>query len=99
MACEPHKYNGISQNVFDCVKQKVIKEGGAWEGDFGSGSVSFEGKVKGTYKGDIDAKTITLTVTKKPWIVSCDYVYGKIGAAISECEGAASMFGFIEADD
>ena len=99
MSCDPHKYKGVTKEVFDCVKKQVVSHGGSWEGDYASGKIDFEGKVKADYKGDAATGDFTVTVTKKPFVVTCGYVYGKIGAAISKCESAETMFGFIEDDE
>jgi hypothetical protein len=92
MACDPLTYTSISQKIFDCFKQNAINQGVTWEGN-NTGNFSKMG-VKTDYWFDPNQQTFKLQVVEKPWIVSCDFLYGKFHEGLQNC-GARNHLGFV----
>lgn len=91
MGCNPVTYHNVTPNVFICMKSKLAAAGipvpPGNEGDMqGQG-------VKAHFSWD-GASTLTITITDKPWIVSCGTVIGKIQDFVHSCGGTnlSSMF-------
>jgi len=84
MACKRVDYQGVTPTVFDCMKKKLESTGiHVPSGD--SGKMSGKG-VTADYSWD-GKSILAVTVTDKPFIVSCGYVTGKIHDAIQDCGG------------
>ncbi|MCP4582038.1 MAG: hypothetical protein GY839_10495 [candidate division Zixibacteria bacterium] len=84
MACSPVTYHGVTPKVFTCMKKNLQKAGIKVPAGK-SGTISGKG-ISAKFKWD-GASDLWIQVTKKPFIVSCAYVNGKIHDAIEACGG------------
>jgi hypothetical protein len=84
MACKPVTYHGVTPPVFNCMKKK-LKAAGIKVPEGNSGTISGKG-ISAKFKWDAVAN-LWIQVTKKPFIVSCSFVYGKVHDAIEACGG------------
>jgi hypothetical protein len=91
-ACKPATFNNISQAVRNCFEENGRRQGVDWQGDNTSGKFSKSGVVT-EYKYDPQAQKLTLRVIEKPWIVSCDFLYGKMHEGLQNC-GASELLLF-----
>ena len=84
MACKRVDYHGGTPTVFECMKKKLEDAGihvpSGPKGDMVGKEVTAE------YIWD-EKSVLTVTVTKKPFFVSCGYVTGKIHDFVHECGG------------
>ena len=79
-------FKGSAEDLVAKMKKAIEDAGGTFSGDTQSGSFSVKtpvGKIAGTYT--ISGQTIHITITEKPWIVSCS----KIEEAIKKYMGQA----------
>ena len=59
------------------ARQAVESNGGTFVGDYGYGTFSGSG-IQGEYRKLMGGDSYVVTITKKPWLVSCGYIEGKI---------------------
>ena len=85
MACQPVTYHNVTSSVFDCLK-KELEAAGIHVPPGDSGEISGQG-ITAKFKWDEAAATLWVEVTKKPFIVSCGFVTGKIHDAVQKCGG------------
>ena len=82
--CNPITYSNVTSEVFECLKKK-----------FESARIHFPTGNSGDMEGsgvkvhfEWDGKSnLTITITEKPFIVSCGFVIGKITDFVHECPG------------
>lgn len=87
--CDAHTYNGVTEEIFACFKKNALARDVEWHGD---NTGTFKGCQMGqcvvtSYTYDPAAQTLTLQITDKPFIVSCDYVYGQLHGGLEACGG------------
>ena len=81
-------YNGITQAIFDCVKQTSQAEHGTTytSGDKGTATTSTPvGSVVLSFNLDTSASTLSYTIDKKPFIVSASTIWDGISDTINKC--------------
>jgi hypothetical protein len=83
MSCPSITFNGVSQEVIDCLKAKLTLQGITGLQN-NSGTLSGHG-VTVDYLFDSVKETLTIVVQKKPWIISCGHVTGAIHDALVTC--------------
>lgn len=82
--CQPINYNNVTPDVFTCMKKK-LEATGIHVPAGNSGEMEGSG-VKAHFEWD-GRSNIKITITDKPFIVSCGYVIGKITDFVHECHG------------
>jgi hypothetical protein len=85
-------YNGITQEVFSCVKTKSEQEHGTKYDppDANQGTATTSGSWGTIILGfnyDPSAQTLTYTLEKKPWLVPESTIWNGIRETIEECQG------------
>lgn len=83
-ACDPIKYHNVKQDSFECMKKKLEAAGfhvppgnrGEMEGSGVKAHFEWDGK-----------SDLTITITSKPFIVTCGYVIKRINNFVHECNG------------
>lgn len=87
MACDPFDVvvPGDPSTLFDRVKAKVESQGGTVTGDASSGTISGHVPLFGDFQGSytVSGSTVTITVTKKPFLVSCSVIESGAGTFLS----------------
>lgn len=84
MGCNPITFHNVTPSVFACMKNKLT-EAGIPVPPGNEGDMQGQG-VKAHFKWD-GVANLTITVTDKPWIVSCGTVIGKIQDFVHSCGG------------
>jgi hypothetical protein len=83
-ACEPVTLSGITSDTFGCMKTK-LQDYGIDVPPGNKGELSGKG-ITGSF--DWDGKSIlTLTITRKPFFISCQTADREITKFIDECKG------------
>ncbi|WP_456475321.1 hypothetical protein [Candidatus Pyrohabitans sp.] len=85
MGCKTVTYHGVTSSVFECLKEKLEKAGiHVPPGD--SGEISGHG-ITADFSWNEGAATLSITIKKLPWYVSCGVATGKIHDEIHACGG------------
>lgn len=85
MSCRPIKFRNISPDTFKCMKKKLLDEGiGVPPGNIGRLSGS---GVVADFEWDGQSK-LTITITEKPFLVSCEVAAMKIKQFVRQCHGS-----------
>lgn len=84
-------YNGVSQAIFDCVKQASFKDHGTVydpaSGNQGNATTKTSvGTVVVSFNFNPDAGSITYCVVSKPWIVTDGEIFNGIASTITACQ-------------
>lgn len=82
--CQPITFNNVTADVFICMKKK-LEATGIHVPSGNSGDMEGSG-VKAHFEWD-GKSNLKITITDKPFIVSCGYVVGKITDFVHECHG------------
>jgi len=94
--CNPVTFHGVTPAVWACLKEKLIDSGATWRSPLGvtntpipqiAGSIDGHG-VAASFTWD-GADALTVTVTGKPFFISCGHITGAIHDALVAC-GARS---------
>jgi hypothetical protein len=80
-SCDPFDITvkGNMAATLDQVRTAILQAGGKFTGDASAGSLSAPtplGKIEGKYT--VRGNVVTLTITNKPMLVSCDTIEGKV---------------------
>ncbi|KKG16602.1 hypothetical protein EO98_08080 [Methanosarcina sp. 2.H.T.1A.6] len=85
MSCKPIKFQNVPPDVFKCMKKKLqdydIHVPPGNRGELSGKGVTADFEWDGT-------SSLTITITEKPFIVSCDTAARKIKAFVKECHGS-----------
>ena len=85
MSCKPIAFCDVSPNTFKCMKKK-LQNAGIHVPSGNKGKLSGMG-VTADFEWDGESK-LTITITKKPCIVSYETVAGKIEDFVIECQSS-----------
>ena len=85
MGCSKVVYHGVTSSVFNCMKKK-LEDGGIHVPSGHSGELSGHG-ITADFNWDEGAATLSVTIKKLPWYVSCGTATGKIHDVVKECGG------------
>lgn len=85
-------FNGVDENVFECVKASSAKEHGTvYEPNDGSSGTATTKTIVGTVKLDFsfnpEKKEITYTIKDKPFLAPENEIWSGISNAIHSCGG------------
>jgi hypothetical protein len=84
-------FNGVTDSIFSCVKDKSFKEQGTVydpkNGNQGKATtdVPAVGKIVVSFDFDPSAEKITYCIVSKPWIVPVSSIFDGIGDTINSC--------------
>ncbi len=85
MGCSTVTYHGVTSGVFECLK-KELEDAGYKVPPGNSGEMS-GGGITADFNWNEGAADLAITIKKKPFIVSCGYVSGKIHDYVKKCGG------------
>lgn len=85
MSCKPIMFHNVPPDTFKCMKKK-LQEAGIHVPPGNSGELSGSGVVA-DFEWD-GQSNLTITITEKPFIVSCNTAARKIKAFVKECHGS-----------
>ena len=96
-ACDPFKisFQGSAEELFEKIKKLVQENGGTISGNSSGGSLSVStpvGKVDADYS--VSGQECTITITKKPFLLSCSAIESFIKGHIPSVD-AADMDEFV----
>jgi hypothetical protein len=86
-------WNGVTQAIFDCVKEAGQREHGTVydppNGNTGTATTNVSGIGTVVLSFDFDPKTggLTYCIKSKPWIVPVSSIFDGIGDTINACRG------------
>lgn len=83
MGCRPVTIKNVTPEVFNCMKKKLLANG-IHVPPGKKGELSGSG-VTADYDWDGESK-LTVTITKKPFIIGCGAAAGKIKSFVKECQ-------------
>ncbi|MDD4497792.1 MAG: hypothetical protein PHV51_06545 [Methanosarcinaceae archaeon] len=87
MGCKPVTFKDVTPDVFGCMKKKLQKNGiNVPQGK--KGGLSGRG-VFADYEWDGVSK-LTVTITEKPFIISCGELERKIKGFVKQCQRASN---------
>jgi hypothetical protein len=86
MICNPITCHNITQDVFDCMKQK-ISTAGYCVPDGNSGQISVS-DVKADFSWD-GVSSLTVTIISMPFLISCEMVSESLQDFVSSCGGTS----------
>jgi hypothetical protein len=88
MACDPLSYSGVDSSKWECAKEVVRSEYGITiESDHGEAT---ERSFTLEWSYDANAEQLQIQCTKKPFVVPCGMVNGRIEDAAGKCGITAS---------
>ena len=83
MACDPLNYSGVDPSKWACAKDVVMREYGIRiESDQGEAT---ERGFTLRWSYDTSEQTLRIQCTKKPFLVPCGLVEGRISDAAAKC--------------
>jgi hypothetical protein len=83
--CEPITYSGVTPDTFACMKTK-LQNYGIYVPPGYNGELSGKGvAARFVYDG---TSSLTIQITDKPRVVSCDTAAKEIGKFVQECQGS-----------
>ena len=85
LSCTPIKFRNVPPDVFNCMKKK-LQEYGIHVPPGNRGEISGKGLLQ--ISNGMGNLHLTITITEKPFIVSCGAVAGKIKGFVKECHGS-----------
>ncbi|WP_048178844.1 hypothetical protein [Methanosarcina siciliae] len=85
MSCKPIMFHNVPHDTFNCMKKK-LQGAGISVPPGNRGELSGSGVVA-DFEWD-GQSNLTITITEKPFIVSCDTVARKIKSFVKECHGS-----------
>jgi hypothetical protein len=88
LACDPMNYAGVDSSKWECAKEVVKREYGI-DIDSDRGEASERGFTLG-WSYDARAEELEIQCTKKPLLVPCGMVNGRINDAAAKCGIAAA---------
>jgi hypothetical protein len=81
--CNPVTFHGVSPAVFDCIRAKLIAAGVMFSAPDNAGTLTGHG-VAASFSWD-GADALTVTITGKPFFISCGHITGAIHDALVAC--------------
>jgi hypothetical protein len=88
-SCPPRKYAGVAQSVRTCFEQHARNKSEIrWDGNNETGTVTYK---KGAvvvvtqYRYDPATEELTLEVTQKPALGSCDRIHKRLLDGLRDC--------------
>ncbi len=85
MSCKPITFRNVPPEVFNCMKKK-LQEAGIHVPPGYRGELSGKG-ISADFDWDGQSK-LTITITEKPFIVSCELAAQKIKGFVRDCHGS-----------
>lgn len=85
MSCRPIKFRNVSPDTFNCMKKK-LQNAGIHVPPGNTGELSGKG-ITADFEWDGQSNLI-VTITEKPFIVSCEVVAMKIKGFVRECHSS-----------
>jgi hypothetical protein len=83
VACDPLNYSGVDSSKWECAKEVVRREYGI-DIDSDHGEASERGFTL-AWSYDASAEELHIKCTKKPFVVPCGMVKGRINDAAGQC--------------
>lgn len=85
MGCKPVTFKNVTPAVFNCMKKKLQGVGihvpAGKKGELSGNGVTADYEWDGVSK-------LTVTLTEKPFIISCGAAVGKINDFVKQCQGS-----------
>ena len=85
MSCRPIKFRDVSPDTFNCMKKK-LQNAGINVPPGNRGELSGKG-ITADFEWD-GQSNLTITITEKPFIVSCEVAAMKIKQFVRQCHGS-----------
>ncbi|MDD4681479.1 MAG: hypothetical protein PHP79_11495 [Clostridia bacterium] len=85
MSCRPITFRNVPPDTFNCMKKKLQEAGIHIQPGY-RGELSGKG-VTADFEWDGQSK-LTITITEKPFIVSCEFAAQKIKGFVRDCHGS-----------
>ncbi len=85
MSCKPIKFRNVSSETLNCMKKK-LQNHGIYVPSGSRGELSGKG-ITASFEWD-GVSNLVITITEKPFIVSCEVVAMKIKQFVRECHGS-----------
>jgi len=85
MSCKPITFHNVPPDTFKCMKKK-LQDYGIYVPPGNRGELSGKG-ITAYFEWEGNSN-LTITITEKPFIVSCDTAARKIKAFVKECHGS-----------
>jgi hypothetical protein len=85
MSCRPIKFRDVSPDTFNCMKKK-LQNAGIHVPPGNRGELSGKG-ITADFEWD-GQSNLTITITEKPFIVSCEVAAMKIKQFVRQCHGS-----------
>jgi hypothetical protein len=83
-ACDPIVVHDITRAIFDCLRAK-LSDVGVTIPSGTSGEISGMG-LSGTFAWEEETETLTVTVTQKPFFLSCEMIDEQLRRAADRCK-------------
>ena len=85
VACGPRTFNGVSPEIWRCLKDGISLQEHLTFPNTTSGRIT--GKATADYNLDTSNQKLTVTVVSTPWFVSCDAFNDRLGEHLTDCAG------------
>ena len=85
MSCKPIIFRNVKPDTFNCMKKKLQDNGIYIPGGY-RGELSGKG-ITASFEWD-GQSNLTITITEKPFIVSCEVAAQKMRAFVRACHGS-----------
>ena len=85
MSCRPIKFRNVPPETFNCMKKK-LQNHGIYIPSGSVGTLSGKG-ITASFEWD-GVSNLVITITEKPFIVSCEVAAMKIRQFVRECHGS-----------
>jgi hypothetical protein len=85
VSCRPLKFRNVSPDTFKCMKKK-LQDSGIYAPSGNRGELSGKG-ITASFEWDGQSH-LTITITEKPFIISCESTAQKIKHFVKECHGS-----------
>ncbi len=72
----PYNFNCSAATLVNAAQQEITSNGGTFNGNTSSGEFSISITIVGTIAGNytISGQVITITITQKPFLISCSSI-------------------------
>ena len=85
MSCRPITFRNVPPDTFNCMKKK-LQDYGIYVPSGNIGELSGKG-ITASFEWDGNSN-LTITITQKPFIVSCEIAAQKIKGFVRDCHGS-----------